>query len=251
MKIFENKIIKRLFLIIGIMLLTGFTVLIITFYATLNFDEQITEYLTEDVIVINDFVVSIYLVKSDSGYILVDTGLFESYIEKALKYNHIPIDSVKHILITHSDIDHVNLIKYFKNAKVYFPAQEKKMLESKKQRFTFLPFYSNGFYINRFNLVSNGDGLNLAGKSIKCISLPGHTEGSMGYIFDGKYLFTGDAFRIKNGKITVPHLKWVLMDLEMMKRSLKKVTQLKDIKYIFTSHSGFTSNFNFAVSESK
>jgi hypothetical protein len=71
----------------------------------------------------------------------------------------------------------------------------------------------------------------------------------MGYIIDGRYLFSGDAFRIKNGKITVPNLKPFVMDLNEMKKSIEKVCKLKGVQYIFTSHSGFTADFSFAISK--
>ena len=63
----------------------------------------------------------------------------------------------------------------------------------------------------------------------------------MGYLIDDKYLFSGDAFRIENGKITVPHLKLFVMDLNEMKKSINKICTLKEVQYIFTSHSGFIS----------
>ncbi|MFA5805228.1 MAG: hypothetical protein WC879_11335 [Melioribacteraceae bacterium] len=71
----------------------------------------------------------------------------------------------------------------------------------------------------------------------------------MGYIVDGKYLFSGDTFRIKNGKIAVPNRKLLTMDLTETKKSINKVSRLKGIKYIFTSHFGFTADFAFAVSQ--
>ncbi len=192
-----------------------------------------------------------YLIKSDSGYIAIDTGFFNSYIEKGLEYNHISKADIKYILLTHSDADHVNGIKLFNNAKIFFPFEENKMLDHKKQRFTFLPFYSNGLYVKKYSLVKDGEELNLMGKKIACISLPGHTDGAMGYLVDNNYLFTGDAFRIKNGKLDVPFKKQFVMDLNRMKRSLKKVAGLDSVKYIFSSHSGFTANFKFAVSDIK
>ena len=71
----------------------------------------------------------------------------------------------------------------------------------------------------------------------------------MGYIINDKYLFSGDAFRIRNGKIAVPHMKLHIMDLNEMKKSIEKVSKLKGVKYIFTSHSGFTADFSFAISK--
>lgn len=251
MKIFNKINLKKVGLYFTLTVMIIITALVARFYSMLSYNEHISENLTKDVIVINDYIVSIYLVKSDSGYIAIDTGYFESFVEEGLRYNHISKDSIKYMLITHSDPDHVSLIKIFKNAKVYFPEKEKRMLEEKKTRFSFLPFYSSGFNVNGCTFVNDGDELSLDGKSVRCISLPGHTDGSMGYIIDNKYLFVGDAFRIKNGKISEPNLKWVLMNLEQMRNSLKKVAKLENVQYIFSSNSGFTANFKFAVSDIK
>jgi flavorubredoxin len=39
------------------------------------------------------------------------------------------------------------------------------------------------------------------------------------------------------------------MDLNEMKKSIEKVSKLKGIEYIFSSHTGFSDNFDFAVSK--
>lgn len=246
-----NKTFKIVAIVMVIFILVSSISFAIYFYLELNYDEQITERLTEDVVVINDLFGSMYLVKSDSGYIAIDTGFFNSFIEKGLKYNNISKADIKYIFLTHSDADHVNGIKLFKKAKIFFPAEERKMLDHKKQRFTFLPFYSNGFNIQQYILVSDNEEIELLGKKIYCISLPGHTDGTMGYIIGDKYLFSGDAFRIKNGKLDVPFKKQFVMDLKRIQHSLKKVASLDSVKYIFSSHSGFTTDYNFAVSDIK
>lgn len=245
------KFSKSILIVILVLILVSGIAITTYFYLKLSYDEQITEHYTKDVIVINDLFVSMYLIKSDSGYIAIDTGFFNSYIEKGLEYNNISKADIKYILLTHSDADHVNGIKLFNNAKIFFPFEEYKMLDHKKQRFTFLPFYSNGLYVKKYSLVKDGEELNLMGKKIACISLPGHTDGAMGYLVDNNYLFTGDAFRIKNGKLEVPFKKQFVMDLNRMKLSLKKVAGLDSVKYIFSSHSGFTANFKFAISDIK
>lgn len=217
----------------------------------LHFDEQVSERITEDVIALNDLIVRMYLIKIDSGYIAIDTGYFESFLKKGLEYNNISFNEIKYVFLTHSDADHVNNLKLFKNAKIFFSEKEKKMLDNRKQRFTFLPFYTNEFNVNKFSLLNDGDEIKIANRKIKCISLPGHTDGSIGYIIDNKYLFSGDAFRIKNGRIDLPFKKQFVMDINEMKSSLKKVASLDSIRFIFSSHSGFTADFKFAVSPIK
>ena len=215
----------------------------------LNYEERLTERLTDDVIVINDLLSSMYLVRVDSTYLAIDTGFFDSFLERGLEYNNILPDEIKYIFLTHSDADHVNNIKLFKSAKVFFPKEEKEMLDNKRQRFTFLPFYSNEIDLANYNLIQEGDSVMLGNRKIKFISLPGHTKGSMGFIVDDKYLFSGDAFRLKNGKISVPFRKYFVTSENKMLETIHKVSKLDSIKYIFTAHSGFTADFQFAISK--
>jgi glyoxylase-like metal-dependent hydrolase (beta-lactamase superfamily II) len=242
----KNKIYKTLLAFV-ILLLIGLFTFIIYFQLTLHFDEEVSQRLTEDVIVINDIVVSMYLIKYDSGYIAIDTGYFDCFIKRGLEYNNISTDDIKYVLLTHSDADHVNNVHLFNKAKIYFPLNEKKMLDNKKQRFAFLSFYTNKIEMEKFTFTEDHDELILGNKKVQCISLPGHTEGSMGYFIDNKYLFTGDAFRLKNGKISLPFRKYFVTDQEAMLKSIDKVSKLDSVKYIFTAHSGFTADFNFAV----
>jgi glyoxylase-like metal-dependent hydrolase (beta-lactamase superfamily II) len=114
---------------------------------------------------------------------------------------------------------------------------------------SYFPFIRNSVRLKRYTTVDDNDSLWIDNLNVKCISLPGHTLGSMGYIIDGKYLFSGDAFKIKNGKIAVPNLKLFVMDLNEMKKSMEKVCKLKGVQYIYTSHSGFTADFPSAISK--
>ncbi len=56
---------------------------------------------------------------------------------------------------------------------------------------------------------------------------------------------------LKMEKLDVPLKKQFVMDLNQMRQSLKKAASLDSVKYIFSSHSGFSADFNFAVSDFK
>lgn len=77
-----SKPIKTISIVILILIMVSAISFYTYFYLTLNYDEQITEHYTEDVIVINDLFVSMYLIKSDSGYIAIDTGFFPLSLRK-------------------------------------------------------------------------------------------------------------------------------------------------------------------------
>ena len=220
------------------------------YYYSLCFKENVSERITKNIIMLNDMRTSVYLIKTDSGYIAIDAGQNINLIEKGLYYNNINPDEIKAVLLTHSDFDHQNALDLYKNAKVYISKAEDEMVKNKITRFRFLPFVSNSLKAENPMLLNDGDIFYLRGIKIKCIGLPGHTLGSMGYLINDIYLFTGDALRIKNGKISSPSFnKLYAMDLYLLEQSLRKLAAYKGIEYVFTANSGFTADFDFAVSQ--
>jgi glyoxylase-like metal-dependent hydrolase (beta-lactamase superfamily II) len=198
-----------------------------------------TYQINKEIIIIDDPLVATYLIKCDSGYIAIDAGLLVSTTAKALSINKILPDEVKFVFITHSDIDHHRAAELFKNATIYISAPEIEMINNNVPRISILPFTKNYFTHQSYKTLNDGEELLIGKKRIKCILLPGHTDGSMGYLVDGKYLFSGDAFRIKKGKLALPNKKLFVMNPDKMNESIENVNKIKGIEYIFTGNSGF------------
>ncbi len=209
----------------------------------LNYDERISCRVTKDVIQMNDLLASMYLVKCDSAYVAIDTGFNPEFVRKGLEYNGINPAQIKLVFLTHLDEDHISGLGIFKNAKIYFSEIESKRLFSKG--INIFPFSSPR--ISSYTTLADGQEVFFGKRKTKAITLPGHTAGSMGYIIDDKYLFSGDAFRIKNGKIAEPFRKWFTDDIGTERLTINKVSKLKGIQYILSAHSGFTADFSFAV----
>lgn len=78
--------------------------------------------------------------------------------------------------------------------------------------------------------------INIGGRTIKCIKAPGHTTGSMAYIVDKDYLFSGDCFRVRDNKLLVhPFTR----DEQLSKDSIKKLYDaIGGTKLTFTTHYG-------------
>jgi hydroxyacylglutathione hydrolase len=241
----------RLIFISFIFLIIVALAALVYYYLYLNYDEKISCRVTEDVIMINDLHSSMYLIKTKDSYIVVDAGYFNGIIEKGLEYNSIDPKKINAVLLTHTDFDHQGAIDIFSNATIYLSKDEYYMVKDKENRISFVPYFTNKMNFKNYILLNDGDELTIGERKIKCISLPGHTRGSMGFIIDSKYLFSGDAFRIKNGKLQLPFKKFFTMDVLKMENSLRKVAQLEGIKYIFSGHSGFTADFDYAVTDWK
>lgn len=229
------------------LLIAVFVGIVAYYYLYMYYDERISCRIRKDVIVINGLFSSMYLLKSDSGYIAFDAGFDENIIRRGLRYNNLKPEDIRYLFLTHTDVDHQRAVHLFKNAKIYIPGKEVGMIKDHIPRFASFPYYVNEIKIDDYNIIKEGTVLNAGDRVIKCISLPGHTLGSAGYIVDGAYLFSGDAFRIKNGRISIPFKKFFTMNIDLEKKTLRLTAELKNIKYIFTSHSGFTADFNFAV----
>lgn len=131
----------------------------------------------------------VYLIKINNRFILVDAGcetmpgfVMENFIGpiKALKnINVFPFD-ISDVIITHSHHDHIECVKYFKNATIYI---EKDEYENAKQ---YIPCDFNvNVFENEFFLCEN----------IKILKIGGHSKGSCIVEINNKektYVITGD-----------------------------------------------------------
>ncbi len=229
-------------LLLGLILGMLSLIAAISYQLYLNYAEELTARLTPDVIVVHDIYSSMYLVRCDSGFIAFDTALNSTVVRRGLQYNGIRPEEVRGVFITHSDFEHQNTVDLFKNARMYYSADEVAMVQAGTPRFAYLPFIRNKITARAYGTLHDDDDIVVGNRRIRCVSLPGHTTGSMGFIVDGKYLFSGDAFRLKNGRVEEPRFKFFVMDLQSLRASIRKASHLPNIRYVFTGHTGFTAD---------
>ncbi len=181
---------------------------------------------------------NLYLLKGTDGYIVVDAGSDKSSVEKSLEEVNINPAEVKHVLLTHTDADHVASLSLFTDAQIYMNQEELQMVNGKTTRNgstgNSLP---RGINQDEPVLLKDEQELTMGEHKIKCISAPGHTPGSMAYLIDGEYLFSGDAFKVSDNTLGVhPYT----MDEEASKKSIKKLYEtVKESKLVLTSHYGY------------
>ena len=179
-----------------------------------------------------------YFIKTDDGHIMIDAGSDMEKINNSLKDANININDVKWIFLTHSDSDHVAALTLFPNATIYIGKDELPLINGSMKRNFFggnnLP---SGIDVNEITLLSNNQELSFNGTNVKCISVSGHTPGSMVYLIDNQYLFTGDAFKIENGNIRVHPFT---MDSELSEKTIEKLKKtINSSDIVLTSHYGF------------
>jgi len=244
-----NKILKRI--LIGIGIVIAILVLIVAGFG-LKMKSELkkmhvaeTKEVVSGVYAIKDSFVNMYLVKDSDNYVAIDAGADVKTIRNEL--NKLKIDSANVIAVffTHCDGDHTGALCMFRNAAVYLSRQEEQMINGKTSKMMFM---HNSICRKDYNLLDDKQQLNIKNTQINCIATPGHTPGSMSYVVNYKYLFVGDAFGLKDGKIDKPN-RFFSADMKMAVQSLVKISNLFNVEYIFTGHNGYSSDYKKAMSD--
>jgi len=244
-----KKILKRIFIGIGIIILL--IVLFLGAYMMKARSEMKkmttteTGQIVENVFSIQDSFANFYLLKDNDKYIAIDAGNNTETISEELKKLNINPDDIEAVLLTHTDRDHVAAIKLFKNAEVYLSKEEEQLLNGEKSRFIFV---GNKIDSEQYTLIVDQQVFYIGNIKVEGILTPGHTPGSMCYLIDDKYLFTGDALSLKEGQIA-PFNKFFNMDTRTALSSMEKISNIPEADYIFTAHYGYSNDYNFAVKD--
>ena len=246
-----NKIVKRILIVIGIIALL-FTLISVGFIMKFKSETKgmhiiETKKIINNIYSINDSFVNLFLIQDGNQYIAVDAGNNIEKVTGELKKLNINPDKIIAVMLTHTDRDHVAALKLFKNAKVYFSAQEVQMINGKKSKFL---FFGNKIDSKEYTLLQDQQILTIGNIKIKGILTPGHTSGSMCYLVNDKYLFVGDALSIKDGKIGKFN-EFFNMDHKMAIKSIVNITKLPEAEYIFSAHYGYTNDYKNAVKDWK
>jgi len=202
-----------------------------------------TQQIIENIFSVQDTFVNMYLIKDGDKYVAIDAGNNADNVAYELKKLKISPDNVIAVFLTHTDGDHVAAIKIFKHAQVYLSKQEGQLLNGQTSRFL---FFGNKIATKDYLLIEDKQLFNIGNIKIQGILTPGHTVGSMCYLVDDKYLFTGDALSLKNGKV-FKFNAFFNMDSKTAYESIGIITKIPTAEYIFTAHYGFTSDYKKAV----
>ena len=215
-----------------------------------------TGWIDENVACVREWVANIFFYRKGDAVLMVDAGYNYERLEEKMRWLGIDPKSIRNILITHQDTDHVGAVEadspgLFRSARLYIGEIENKYLTGETRRRVIYHLYklpqvtSN----NEKVLVSDGQKLMIDGISVECFLVPGHTWGHMVYLIEGKYLFTGDTiwFGADGGYSFISALA---EDNKLAVKSLAKLEEKlrsRGIKPIFiTGHTGWTDNFAFA-----
>ena len=146
---------------------------------------------------------SVYLIdtKTNDGLIIIDPGLYIDPIINITEYGFNP-KNIRHCLITHGHLDHFGICYELKkinnNISYYIHELDAEKVEQTSND-NYIEKYYKGFEYRPIKMTKkiqkDGEILRLGDYEIKCITIPGHTVGSIAYYLETenqKVIFGGD-----------------------------------------------------------
>ena len=215
-----------------------------------------TGWIDENVACVREWVANIFFYRKGDTTIMIDAGYNYDRLAEKMSWLGIDPKSIRHILITHQDTDHVGAVEadspgLFRDAKLYIGAVENRYLTGEVRRKVIYRTYKlpQVTINNEKVLLKNGQVFQIDGIRIECFLVPGHTWGHMVYLIDNKYLFTGDTiwFGADGGYSFIAALaednRLAVRSLALLEKKLKQ----RGLQPLFiTGHTGWTDNFAFA-----
>ncbi len=204
---------------------------------------------------VREWVANIFFYTKNGVTIMIDAGYNYPRLKEKMGWLDIDPASIRHILITHQDTDHVGALEtdsdlLFKDATVYLSEIENRYLTGEARRRVIYHLYKLPMVKtdNRRVTLKDGQILNIEGIKVECILVPGHTWGHMVYLIDDAYLFTGDTIWFgadggysfistlaESNKVAVKSLEKLEANLRARKRSIA----------VITGHTGWSDDLEF------
>lgn len=169
----------------------------------------------------------VYLIKGEET-VLIDTGLSfkRKGILKEIESLGVALTDIKHILITHHDIDHIGnlfLLQQLTGAKVWASREDIPIIYGDVDRSSFKKYLKYLFKVKipeNINPYIPGESVN----GIEIIPTPGHTPGHVSLLYQD-VLFLGDILENKHGTLR-PYPKAWNWNNEVMLESIKKIAPI-------------------------
>lgn len=179
-----------------------------------------------------------YLVKiREKEMVLIDTGLIfmRRAILNELTEEKIPLEYIKHIVLTHGDIDHIGNLQFFQKltgATVWAGIEEIPYILGQKERQGIKKYLSKLVSVKNIKEMKPlRDGNTVDG--LEVVETPGHTEGHICLIYD-EVLFAGDLVEEKDG-LCIPYPVKMNWDTAKLFKSIEKLNAYP-FKWVCMAH---------------
>ena len=210
---------------------------------------------------VREWVANIFFYTKNGVTVMIDAGYNYARLREKMRWLDIDPASIRHILITHQDTDHVGALEpdselLFRDATVYIGEIENRYLTGETRRKVIHGLYRLPMVRmdNPKVLLRDGQVFHIGDIRIECILVPGHTWGHMVYLIDDEYLFTGDTiwFGADGGYSFISTLaednKLAVRSLESLERNIRA---RKGRIAVITGHTGWTDDLDFAFAHRK
>lgn len=215
-----------------------------------------TGWIDENLACVREWVANIFFYRKNGTILMIDAGYNYDRLEEKMGWLGIDPASIRHILITHQDTDHVGAVEadspgLFHRATLYIGETENKYLTGAVRRKVIYHLYRlpQVNIPNEKVLLKDEQVFYIDDIKIECFLVPGHTWGHMVYLVDDRYLFTGDTlwFGADGGYSFISSLaednKLAVKSLAALEQRLRS-RQLRPL--FITGHTGWTDRFEFA-----
>lgn len=182
---------------------------------------------SDRIMAIQDGLVNFYVVRGPEGLVCVDAGWRTHAVEHGFKKLGLEMRDVATVFLTHNHWDHARCAGLYPNARVFAAG---KTAEAP------VP------------MIRDGACVTAAGIGVRVIGTPGHTPDSVCFVVDGRFLFTGDALRLRRGKVA-PFPSKFNQDREGAKHSIRKLAGIQGIECLLTAHTGTTREVEAAFQD--
>lgn len=215
-----------------------------------------TGWIDENLACVREWVANIFFYRKNGTILMIDAGYNYDRLEEKMGWLGIDPASIRHILITHQDTDHVGAVEadspgLFRKTTLYIGETENKYLTGAVRRKVIYHLYKlpQVSIPNEKVLLKDEQVFYIDDIKIECFLVPGHTWGHMVYLVDDRYLFTGDTlwFGADGGYSFISSLaednKLAVKSLAALEQRLRS-RQLRPL--FITGHTGWTDRFEFA-----
>lgn len=189
---------------------------------------------------------NVYALKSTRGayayiilekeIILVDTGLMwqGKGIIKELAAMNIKLEDIKHIVLTHHDLDHIGnayMLQKLTKARLWASSEDIPYIMGNKERPGIKKLFSFIFRVKRPEKIEAYSKEVKIG-DIEIIETPGHTPGHVCVLYKDA-LFAGDLVDNRKGKLRpYPNMNW---DEGLLLKSIKSISNIS-FKWVCPAH---------------